>query len=287
MVKLIILDIDGVLVGNKQGFNFPYPNKKVISALQKIHKKGIPIILCSARFHSAVTPLVKKIGLRNPHITDSGALITDLATGKIIRCFTMEKNVVSEIIAICLKNNIYIECCTEKDYFIQKDQINSRITGQRTLFLQKSPIVVNSLLEDINNNIIKLLPIAKDEADKQRVDVLLKLTDDKVKTVWSKNYFTLPLQYRIITAKSASKVNAVSETTKSLKIQLKDTLAVGDTMGDWEFIEPCGYVATMENAPAKLKEKVKTKGKGKYLIAPSVDDNGLLHILDYFLKGKI
>jgi hypothetical protein len=45
----------------------------------------------------------------------------------------------------------------------------------------------------------------------------------------------------------------------------------------------CKYVATLENADEKIKELVKTKGEGNYLVAPSVDKNGIFEILKYFL----
>ncbi|MCL4365842.1 hypothetical protein M1437_01295 [Patescibacteria group bacterium] len=43
MVKLIVLDVDGVIVGHKPGINFPYPNQKVIETLKAVCQKGIPV----------------------------------------------------------------------------------------------------------------------------------------------------------------------------------------------------------------------------------------------------
>ena len=36
MIKAIILDVDGVIVGEKIGFNSPYPNSKIIERLKSI-----------------------------------------------------------------------------------------------------------------------------------------------------------------------------------------------------------------------------------------------------------
>jgi len=36
MIKAVILDIDGVIVGEKIGFNSPYPHLKVFELLKKI-----------------------------------------------------------------------------------------------------------------------------------------------------------------------------------------------------------------------------------------------------------
>ncbi|OGE26599.1 hypothetical protein A3C26_04325 [Candidatus Daviesbacteria bacterium RIFCSPHIGHO2_02_FULL_39_12] len=284
MVKLIVLDVDGVIVGNKKGINFPYPNKSVISTLQKVHLAGIPIVLCSGKYHSAIDPIISKAQLQNPHITDSGSLILNPITSKIIREFNINKKSVAAILKTCLQNNIYLEVYTADNYFIQKDQM-SEITPRRTLVLQNDPEVVNSLAEEIKHHrVIKMLPVAVDEQDRQRIESVLLQHSNKVKFLWSQHPFTMPFQYCLITAKNVSKANSLKVVADTLGITLENTLGVGDTMGDWEFMDLCEYVATMLNAPDELKEKVKSKGKGKYLIAPSVDDNGILKILDYFLK---
>lgn len=50
MIKAIIADVDGVIVGNRRGVNFPLPNKVVMQKLKDLHKKGIPIVLCTEPF---------------------------------------------------------------------------------------------------------------------------------------------------------------------------------------------------------------------------------------------
>ncbi len=49
MINAIILDIDGVIVGEKIGFNSPNPHPDVLKALPNVREKDIPIILCSAK----------------------------------------------------------------------------------------------------------------------------------------------------------------------------------------------------------------------------------------------
>ena len=49
MIKAIITDIDGVIVGKKHGVNFPLPNDDVIQKLKNLHKTGFPIVLCTAK----------------------------------------------------------------------------------------------------------------------------------------------------------------------------------------------------------------------------------------------
>jgi len=40
-IKAIILDVDGVIVGDKAGYNAPYPPPEVINKLKQIREKGV------------------------------------------------------------------------------------------------------------------------------------------------------------------------------------------------------------------------------------------------------
>ena len=60
-------------------------------------------------------------------------------------------------------------------------------------------------------------------------------------------------------------------------------LGVGDSKSDRNFIELCKYGAAMGNASQELKDLVSSKGEDYAFIGPSVDENGILTILDHFL----
>ena len=53
-IKGIILDVDGVIIGEKIDFNSPNPHIDVINKLRKIRKKGISISLCTAKPHFSI-----------------------------------------------------------------------------------------------------------------------------------------------------------------------------------------------------------------------------------------
>lgn len=284
MVKMVVLDVDGVIVGHKIGVNFPYPSKKVIAALKKVRQKEIPVVLCSGKFYHAIEPIILKADLKNSHIVSSGSMIVDPLGSKMTRAFSLEKSIVSDIVKTFLENNIYIEAFDQEDYFMQKNQIND-FTPRRIRILQKNPVVVDSLLDEVSQKeIIRLAPIVMNKQEKEKADNLLKPFLDKINFVWTLNPSTGAIEYGLATSKVASKALAITEMAKSLGILLDNALGVGDTLGDWEFMKLCAYTATMEDATEDLKDLVKTKGEGKYLIAPSVDNDGILKIFDYFLS---
>ena len=92
----------------------------------------------------------------------------------------------------------------------------------------------------------------------------------------------LPHLFGIITAKHISKNQATLEIGKSINIKPEETLGIGDSMSDWQFIETCGYAGAMGNASEELKKLVLSKGDKHSFIGKSVDQNGILDIFNYF-----
>lgn len=279
MIKLIVTDVDGVLVGSKKGYNFPTPSKIVVEALKKLK---IPVVFCSGKYRSGIEPAIIMANLKNPHITDSGALIINPLEKKIIKEFVIEEEIVLKILSTCLDEDIYVETFASSHYFIQGDQV-SNLTPKRTAILQEKPVLVESIASYAKGKrIIKLLLIAKDENDRKRLESILGKYSGMVNFNWSKHPTTHPLEYLLITSKKASKLESTKEVVSLLGISLYDVLGIGDTFGDLEFMKICGFVATMDDADIKMKEEVKNHGLGKYFIAPSVDEDGMIKILENF-----
>jgi HAD superfamily hydrolase (TIGR01484 family) len=282
MIKAIITDIDGVMVGKKHGVNFPLPNETVINELNRVHKKNIPIILCTAKFQSGILELVKKADLRNPHITDGGALIIDPLSNRVIKKYTFDKKLAQNIVNTCLTNDVYTECYGIEDYFVQKDQICD-LTEKHALVMQRKQKVASSLEKALlDYDIIKVEAFAKDTNDIPRVQSLLKKFNNDVHQLWTMHPTILPFQICVMTVKDVSKKAASLEVLDYLKISPDETLGIGDTLGDWNFMEICKYAATVGNESSELKNLVKAKGEGNYFLASSVDEDGILDLFDYF-----
>jgi len=282
MIKAIILDIDGVLSGSKKGINYPNPHSDVIHRLKKIREKGIPIILCTGNYYYAKLPIIQMAHLNNPHITDGGAFITDPLDNKIIKKHVIQKELAKRVIALCLKNNIYLEVYTDQNYFLQKNQIQN-ITKIRRIILQQEPIIREDLLSVTETeDIIKINVFVKGKSAKEAAVTLLHPFQEKLTITWTGNPAMPGIYPANITASGVSKKSAATEAIESLGISFDNVLGVGDTTGDWKFMQLCTYASAMGNASEELKELVKTKDEGNYFIAPHVDENGILDVFDYF-----
>ena len=280
-IKGIILDVDGVIVGEKIEFNSPYPHPDVIQTLKSLREKGIIISLCTAKPHYSIQKIITDAGLNNLHITNGGGVIIDPIHKVVLKKHVINKEDSIKIIEVYLKNNVYTEFYTVDDYFIQSNQA-STITKIHMHILQRDPKIVASLIDEARKQeIVKIMPIAKDESDKQRLIQIFKLLENMATLSWGIHPIALPYLFAIITEKDISKKQAAMEIASEYSITPQELLGIGDSASDWQFIQSCGYAGAMGNSSNELKEKVLSKGDHGY-IGKSVDKNGVIDIFKHF-----
>jgi len=282
MIKGIILDIDGIIVGEKIGFNSPEPHDDVIKRLKEIRKKGIIIALCTAKPHYSIQTIIKDARLNNLHITNGGGVIINPIDDIVLKKHVISKKIATKVLLHYLENGVYTEFYSVEDYFIQKNQVNE-LTKTHIHILQRDPKIGDSLIgESKNQDIVKIMPIAKNEEDKLRLIRLFEPFKNEVTLSWGVHPIALPHLFGIITAKGISKKQAALEIASNYHIAPDELLGIGDSTSDWQFIESCKYAATLENGSDELKKLIQTKDKRFYTIGKSVDENGILDIFNYF-----
>ena len=281
MIRGIILDVDGVIVGEKVGYNSPLPNPDVIARLKQIEEAGVKISLCTAKPNYAIRQIINDANLRNLHITDGGAVIIDPIENTILESHTIDRTIAKQVVNKYLDSGVYVEAYAVENYMLEKNQL-SELTEVHQHILQTAPVIVESLTAEIDNqNIVKIMPIANDENDKARLEEILKPFATKLTLSWGVHPIALPHQFGIITAKGISKKQAAFHIAESSGISTDQLLGIGDSTSDWQFIEHCGYGATLENGSQELKDLIRSREKQSY-IGGAVDENGILDIFDYF-----
>lgn len=281
MIKGLILDVDGVLVGGKQGYNWPTPHAEVIAALKELRKQGIIVSLCTGKGTFAIQTIVEMAELDNVHIGDGGAVVIDPLHNKIIDHHIIDRALVQQIIGIMQKNDVYVELYTKDGYYVQKNAIGE-ITEKHAAILYQQPLIVDSLISTNETiEVVKIMPIAKDDVDKQKIIQLFSPHIETLTLQWGIHPTALPSQFGLITKKGISKKQAAEVISRHTGVTLSDMLGVGDGMTDWQFMDICGYAGAMGNASEELKEKVRSKGERGY-IGKSVDENGILDVLSHF-----
>jgi len=281
MIKGIIIDVDGVIVGEKIGYNSPNPNSDVSSALKSIREKGIIVSLCTAKPHYSVQKIINDAKLHNLHITNGGGVIIDTIDNVVLKKHLINEADATSLIRELISADVFTEFYSVEEYYLQKSQ-KSDLSDTHTFILQREPQFVESVVEESKRRaIVKIMPVANDEKDKERIIKIFEPFKDKLSLSWGIHPIALPHVFGIITAKGISKQQACKEIMSYSHISQEEMLGIGDSTSDWQFMELCGYVGAMGNASEELKKKVEERGVNGF-VGKSVDENGILDILRHF-----
>jgi hydroxymethylpyrimidine pyrophosphatase-like HAD family hydrolase len=282
LVKAIIADVDGVMVGKHKGINFPLPHKQEIDALKKVSSLGIPVILCTAKFNFAIKGIAQLAHLDNPHITDGGAVIMNFTDNTVIKKFPINRKIVEQYVRACLAQSIYTEIYTSDTYYIDSSQQDA-FTVKRSHLLQQEPQVSASLYE-ISKTIETIKIVNFIETDEQRVllDKIVTSCGSEIHFIWSHHPYLAPFRAGVMTAANVSKASASKELIKMMRLSFDSVLGIGDAASDWNFMQLCKYVATVGNESEELKQNARSRPSGEYFLAPDVDSHGLLDIFKHF-----
>lgn len=280
MIKAVVLDIDGVIIGNLPGVNFPYPSKKVTETLKKIHDNGTPVSFLTGKTTFAAWENISKIGIDNPHIADGGAVIFNPIQNKIIKKEALSSEIVIKLLDL-LGKDTYINIFTTENYYLLESLVNE-YTKKYENFIGRSPVLVNDFSGVIKNEAISKVNISVFNIDdKEKINEVLQGLKNLFNYSWSSGPNTGNVQTAVVTSRNASKKLGVKYLSDYLKVDLENVLGVGDTIHDWDFIEICGYKGVMGNGTEELKSKL-DKNEVRHFIGGHINEDGIIDIFKKF-----
>lgn len=285
MIKAILLDVDGVIIGTKQGINFPQPNETVIEGLQQYQQRGIPISLITAKpSFSAIKETIQQSGLRNLHITDAGSVLVDPVSYTPVQKHPFPKELLIEMIKSSDRNQIYWEIFTIDNWYAQEGLMREqRVIHEK--ILEKPQTQVSNILATAKElpEVIQLKVLYLPE-QKEILERTLEPFKLELELQWGGNPNLAPCKILNINPKGVSKKSGAYELANALNVGIDEILGIGDTLMDWEFVSECGYAGAMGNSSQEFIDKVKTKLENRYFIGKHVDENGVLDIIEHFDK---
>lgn len=282
MIRAVILDVDGVVVGDRAGFNFPDPHPDVIAALRAVRRSGVYLSLCTAKPAFAIEKIIRDAQLDNLHITDGGAVLIDPLDRKVGAVRAIPADLAARIVRQYRQRQVYQELYTADEYYIPAGA-QCGLTAKHALTLQREPRIIDDLDEFVaRESLVKLFLIAKNEAEKAAVAASFAADFAGAATLsWTLHPNTLPWQFGVVTAPGVSKRHGAEEIARHSGVPPADMLGVGDTGHDWQFMELCGRVAAMGNAGDELQLRVRRRN-GKGFVGPAVNDNGIIAVFRHF-----
>ncbi|MEH7382087.1 Cof-type HAD-IIB family hydrolase [Bacillus sp. JJ1533] len=268
-MKLIASDLDGTLLNENSKVS-----KANVRAIQKAMEKGVKFVVATGRSYDAANMPLQEVGITCPIITLNGASSFDI-DGNVLRDIPMDASVCKKVYIACHNGEMYTEFFTNKglfsfgrERFIERmtrwwktvnpyftdEEINQKIEFR---FQNESVQFVEDYeqLEAIDDlKIYKLLSFAEDEEGHKQV--FNELKDEAGVVITSSGYLNLEFNHP-----EAKKGLALKELAKSMGIDMKDVMSLGDNLNDKSMLEMAGRGVAMRNADEEILNLCKFKTK--------------------------
>lgn len=267
MIPLVVLDLDGTIIGSDGEVR-----ECVWAAVSRLQKAGIKLAACTGRPAAGVgLKVARRLGPRNAHVFQAGALVSDPA-GATLHVAALREATVLQLVDHARELNLALELYTPTSVFVErktpKIEAHARMIG------------VTPLIRDLRE-VARIEPVVRGQwvvKHDQRGQVEeLSLADAQISAATSP---ALPeTAFVSVTREGVSKGSAIKVLADSLKVDLQNVMAVGDSEGDLPMLEVVGHPIVMRNSPEGLRERFKT-------LAAGVDDCGVVEALELALTAR-
>ena len=272
--KLVVSDLDGTLLSN---FHVPNLNK---SSIQRIREKGIKFCITTGRTIQSTKNILKEIGTYNEEneysILFNGCVIIENKNNKVLFFKGIDFEISNKLFEIGKKYDVMLLVYSIDNCYVWKSY-------EKEIERQKSYEELLTFMDDLNINFIKEknIQITKIVFVNEDHNYLLKIKEELDKIFGNEiSISTSANMYLEINAKNVNKGNALEWLANYLKIDMKETIAIGDNSNDIFMIEKAGIGVCVKNGIDILKNKA------NYITEKTNDEGAVKEVLDKFVLGE-
>jgi Cof subfamily protein (haloacid dehalogenase superfamily) len=284
-VRLVAIDMDGTLLPTfSQAIS-----KRNAEALRSAQRAGIIVVIATGRRTAYTAPLLEGLGLRadTPLITSNGAVTRTLGGDPLDRSH-LEARVARGLCGLLrpFGTLVFTFDMTGRGELVLEDfeQAHQRIAlwveANRNAIEIVQPL--EKALEDGNDPIQGMVTGGVEKM--REAEKVLKASE------WSKSCEAVRTEYPArdlsivdLLPPGVSKGWALERLARSLGIDRKETMAIGDNWNDVNMLEWAGQAVLMGNAAQDLRTLAKTSG---WKQAPPNDEDGVAVTLETALARR-
>ncbi len=259
-------DIDGTILP----FGQPAP-QSAVDAIRGLRKKGHRVFLATGRSPAEVTDSVYEIGF-DGGVFSAGACV--IASGTVIFRKILSCSEKEELLGYCRSKGFRVLVQTEKGTYVSQEDFDYWLAQMRKYagseVALSSIIISDSVPPDAE--VTKLLYVTENtplEEVRRDLEGKFSVVDNTVGLPSS-------MMGEIVMC-GITKATGIDRVIEYYGDSLRNTAAFGDGANDIEMVEHAGVGVAMGNASGDLKAVADW-------IAPSVDDDGLMHGIEHVLS---
>lgn len=241
MIKLILSDIDGTIVGENNMDIHPLNFR----AIEQLNRKHIPLALVSGRERAGILPIQKRLNAPGPVGAFSGALVYN-GDGEPISSSPISEE--DGIRALRILKSYKI------DSFVYKESAwYKAYSGRWSRFVEQvsSPALLAPDLEGVvkeQPDTFKLLGL---DDSRQKIAECMQAIKENTENL---ECFLSGPTYLEIQRRGVDKGNAVSAFARHYRLKTEEIAAIGDYYNDIGMLKAAGLSIAMENAPDEVKQ---------------------------------
>jgi len=266
--KIIISDFDGTLL--RRDCTVGERTKNAIKAY--IDSGGV-FTVCTGRMLKSILPEVKKLGINEGLIASyQGAVISDIATGNILRHEYYSAEEAELVLSELEKKNLAVHMYTLDGLFVNYS--DERLRAYEEVCHVKAefcPDLKRKLIEN-KLRVIKFLAVVAPEEHDGLISSLQNILGEKYYVTASAKFLAEVLPV------GQNKGEAVKFLASYYNVDINDVIAVGDNLNDLPMIEAAGLGIAVLNAAEELKMQAD-------LVAASNDDDAVGKIIEKYGLG--
>jgi Cof subfamily protein (haloacid dehalogenase superfamily) len=240
--RVVAADLDGTLLplvlDGSQGLT-----PLTIKTVRALTELGVTTILVTGRMFSSAAAFATQLGLTGPVAAYQGALIRDLATGRLLHHDPLPLDLSQEVLTFVeperLSVNVYIEdrlCVERRTEAVDRYE---RLSGMKA-------VIVGRLLDHLDRPTTKMGVSGLPEV----LDVLqARLREHFGARLIAVKTWPFFLE---ITNPTATKARALQILGRHLGFEASDVLAFGDSYNDADMLEWAGTGVAMAGAPPEV-----------------------------------
>jgi len=267
--QMLVLDLDGTLTNSKKEITKP-----TYKALIEIQEAGKKVVLASGRPINGIVPLAEKLELARfggYMLSFNGARITQCSTGSIMYNRVLPAEVIDPVYKITRTYPGLDILTYDQDHILSGLTVNEYT--EKESYINKMEIIsINDFVSRLTFPVNKLL-ITGEPSVLEELMPALKKKFRKLLNIYRSEPFFLE-----IIPQNIDKANSLQKLLNSIGLTADSMICCGDGFNDISMIEYAGLGVAMENAQPLVKERAD-------YITKSNDDDGILHVINTFLRS--
>ncbi len=265
-IKLVAIDLDGTLLNEDK--EIAKGNKEII---QKLHEKGLKIVLATGRPFNGFWWIRQELGLEgweDYSICNTGAFVRRNADGKVLVDNALDETDYEKITSYLVDEDLQIVVFTKDILYNNAEEVNEGfLTDQNVM---KMPRQKFETFDDIQEKVARVNFMGKEDELDKFYEANKDRLEDEYMTMRNETYSLEVLK------KSSGKGNSLKALCEHLNIDLSDVIYFGDGANDAEALKIAGIGVAMENASDEAKEVADEVTKKN-------DEAGVAHFLKELL----